>query len=268
MLGQTKRLITLHPFSPRLGDLMYFVTSDQIEQQFNSMSDLKNDVAGGKTTKQSSISTFLSSKRPVPDTPSVEPVPKIPLLASPFPEERNIVLFLPKELEESVGYFPIKPHMVMKVMRVSLTHIAMTWRRRGNSLHLYWDTEIASHGVIDKYLPTICRNVKAMLKCLTSLFTDYSFSCDCWSTLKTGFKAVCFFLHVYFENQYYSFLLDVVPIEDGSAFSIDESFKRICGVWAVSESPDHHGQRRLLQGVQTVLYGALHQLGVQTPDRY
>ena len=49
MLGQTKRLITLHPFSPRLGDLMYFVTSDQIEQEFNSMSDLKNDVAGGKT---------------------------------------------------------------------------------------------------------------------------------------------------------------------------------------------------------------------------
>ena len=80
-----------------------------------------------------------------------------------------------------------------------------------------------------------------------------------------GFKAVCFFLHVYYENQYYSFLLDVVPIEDGSAFSIDESFKRICGVWAVSESPDHHGQCRLLQGVQTVLHGALHQYSVQTP---
>lgn len=117
----------------------------------------------------------------------------------------------------------------------------MMWRRRGNSLHLYWDTEIASYGVIDKYLPKICKNVKAMLKCLTSLFTDYSFSCDCWSTLKVDFKAVCFFLHVYFENQYHSFLLDVVPIEDGSAFSIDESFKRICRVWAVSESPDHDG---------------------------
>lgn len=54
----------------------------------------------------------------------------------------------------------------------------MMWRRRGTSLHLYWDTEIASYGVIDKYLPKICKNVKAMLKCLTSLFTDYSFSCD------------------------------------------------------------------------------------------
>ena len=153
---------------------MYYVTSDQIEQQFNSMSDLKNDVAGEKTAKQSSISAFLSSKRAAPDTPSVEPAPKIPFLAAPLPEERNIVLFLPKELGESVGYFPIKPHTVMKVMRVLLTDIAMTWRRRGTSLHLYWDTEIASYGVIDKYLPTICRNVKAMLKCLTSLFTDYS----------------------------------------------------------------------------------------------
>lgn len=71
MLGQTKRLITLHPFSPRFGDLMYYITSDQIEQQFNSMSDLKNDVAGGKTTIQSTISTFISSKRAAPDTPSV-----------------------------------------------------------------------------------------------------------------------------------------------------------------------------------------------------
>lgn len=53
---------------------MYYVTSDQIEQEFTSMSDLKNDVAGGKTTKQSSISTFLSSKRIAPDTSSVEPV--------------------------------------------------------------------------------------------------------------------------------------------------------------------------------------------------
>ena len=153
---------------------MYYVTSYQIEQEFNCMSDLKNDVAGEKTAKQSSISAFLSSKRAAPDTPSVEPVPKIPLLAVPLPEERNIVLFLPKELGESVGYFPIKPHTVMKVMRVVLTDIAMTWRRRGTSLHLYWDTEIASYGVIDKYLPTICRNDKAMLKCLKTLFTDYS----------------------------------------------------------------------------------------------
>lgn len=38
------------------------------------MSDLKNDVAGGKTTKQSAISSFISSKRAAPDTPSVEPV--------------------------------------------------------------------------------------------------------------------------------------------------------------------------------------------------
>lgn len=51
MLGQTKRLITWHPFSPRLGDLMNnYVTSDQIEQEFTSMSDLKNDVA--KTRQQ------------------------------------------------------------------------------------------------------------------------------------------------------------------------------------------------------------------------
>ena len=33
MLGRTKRLITWHPFSPRLGDLMYYyVTSEQNEQ--------------------------------------------------------------------------------------------------------------------------------------------------------------------------------------------------------------------------------------------
>lgn len=87
-------------------------------------------------------------------------------------------MFLPIELDGSVGCFIIKPLTVMKVMRVLLTDIAMTWRRRGTSLHLYWDTEIASYGVIDKYLPMICKNVKAMLKCLTTLFTDYSFSCD------------------------------------------------------------------------------------------
>ena len=212
----------------------HYVTSGQIEQEFNCLSDLKNDVAGGKTITQSSISAFLSSKRAAPDTPSVEPAPKIPFLAAPLPEERNIVLFLPRELGESVGYFPINSYTVMKVMRVIVTDIALTWRRRGTSLHLYWDTEIASYGVIDKYLPTIYGNVKAMLKCLTTIFTDYSFSCDCWSTLKVGFKAVCFFLHVYFEKQYYSFLLDVVPIEDGSAFSIDESFKKICAEYGLS----------------------------------
>ena len=97
MPGQTKRLITLHPFSPKLGDSMYYVTSDQIEQEFISMSDLKNDVAGGRKTQQSSISALLSSKRAAPDTPSVERA------------EKSIVCSCRRNWGNLLGTFPSNP---------------------------------------------------------------------------------------------------------------------------------------------------------------
>lgn len=62
---------------------------------------------------QLSILSFLA-KRPALDTSSVESVQNIPCLASPLPEEQCLALLLPKNLGESVGYFPIKPLVVMR----------------------------------------------------------------------------------------------------------------------------------------------------------
>lgn len=139
--------------------------------------------------------------------------------------------------EECTEYHPPPPPLapssisssdVMRTMRIIMSNIALSWDKQNKQNELYWSDELAKYNESNKRIEEIYGDMKYYIKHFLSGISEYSFSCDCWSVLNADFKAICFFVHVYYDNQFVSLLLDVVSMKNSTAESIRAAFDDIC----------------------------------------
>ena len=207
----------------------------QIEGEFSSVASLQQETERCRRMKEKGIETFMipkkrravededcCSKRACTTTPATDP------------EDERVFMSI-KDVGRGLELLKTKTLSVMKSMRVLTANIALSWDKRSENVGLYWNKEIASYYISDSTLPFIYKGVKTMIKALIPLFSGYSLTCDCWSNRKASFKAICYHIHVYHDNHYCSLLLDVIPISDGSAVTLESSFRRLCEEYGLDE---------------------------------
>lgn len=188
-----------------------------VNQSFSSITNLNSCVKTVVKEKNSVISFAPVSKRQKlnsDENPSV----------SSSTVEENSLAFTPIIRLPSIK--EMSKLQVTKLMRVIAMNLPLTSER--NELYeLYWKDIIPGYDTIQKLSTVLYDNMKIVIKSFLSNITHYSISFDCWSTYDVGFKAICFFAHVYQEGHYRSLLLDVKSMEDSTSASISNAFQEV-----------------------------------------
>lgn len=133
------------------------------------------------------------------------------------------------------GYVVVLKGQVMRTVKVTVGNMADSWNRRDDVTCLFWKDDIATYDQSNRVIPVIYNNLRVLLQCLLQCFSAYSLSCDAWSLPSVGFKAICFFIHVYHQRTYRTLLLDVIPVDGGKAEDIDNAAKRVGKYYHLSE---------------------------------
>ena len=162
--------------------------------------------------KQSDLTSYFG-KRSKSTPTQVEIVPVIPVV--------NDVIPIPAPLDI------VNRQDVMKTMRIIMSNIALSWNKHGKGSDLYWDSELATYYESNRMIPKLYNYMRYYIKELMHSIPDYSYSCDCWSVANVKFKAICFFVHFYYRNQFVSLLLDVKSIDNSKADSIKDIFLEV-----------------------------------------
>ena len=151
--------------------------------------------------------------------------------SDPIPNP-TVVTFHPIPLAEQ----NISSVDVMRTMRIIMSDIALSWDKHNPLNELYWNNELATYYMSNKTIPVIHNNIRYYLKVALKEATDYSFSCDCWSVLNVEFKAIAFYIHIYYHRKFISLLLDVKPITNSTNDTIRSSFDQVCSDYGLSPS--------------------------------
>lgn len=208
----------------------------QLGVTFESMTDLQLTMDRKRPAMQREIGSFFQSKRvPMETVTVVEPEDWLPDIETSEDQGPVSAFCYPQYVGIGSGYIHIDAEKVAKTMRVLESSISLSWDRRSKAADLWWDNEIATYDQSKATIPIIYSNTKILLKSLIPHFTSYSFSCDCWSSMSLKFKVICYFLHVYHNQEFRTFLLDAVPIEKGDAQCIRGSYKSVCEYYGLKE---------------------------------